>query len=72
MFVTKQNIHKEIQNDRKSSENLEENINSVLPNEIFIHFILKHLDSKGLHYASLTCKKWNNLVRTYFETNGNL
>ena len=75
MFVTKQHFHKEIQHDGKSSnssENLERNINSVLPNEIFIQFILRHLDLEGLHNASQTCKKWNNLVHTYFETNGNL
>ena len=63
----------EIQCDRESGYSSEENnINSVLPNEIFIHCILKYLDLKGLDKASRTCKKWNNLVHTYFETNGNL
>ena len=74
MFVTKQHFHKEIQHDGRSSNSKEKerNMNSVLPNEIFIHCILKHLDLEGLDKASRTCKKWNNLVHTYFETNGNL
>ena len=74
MSGTKQNVHKEIQYHRKSnnaSENLERNINDVLPNEIFIHCILKHLDFKGLDSVSLTCKKWNNFVHSYFLWKGN-
>ena len=73
MSGTKQNVHKEIQYHRKSSnasENLERNINDVLPNEIFIHCILKYLDLKGLYSALFTCKKWNNHVRSYFSTKG--
>ena len=61
----------EIQCDRESGYSSEENnINSVLPNEIFIHCILKYLDLKGLFNFSLTCKKWNNHVHSYFVTKG--
>ena len=75
MFGTKHDIHEEIQNVKKSNnsiDDLERNINSVLPNEIFVPCILKHLDLKGLYNTSLTCKKWNNLVCSYFATNGNV
>ena len=66
MSGTKKHIDKEIQYDRE----LESNINSILPKEIFIYSILKHLDLKGLYSFSLTCKKWSEYVSSYFETKG--
>ena len=66
-----EHIVDEIQCDRESGYSSEKsNINSVLPNEIFIHYILKYLDLKGLYSALFTCKKWNNHVRSYFSTKG--
>ena len=71
MLRTKELIVGEIQCDGESGYSSEESkINSVLPNEIFIHCILKYLDLKGLDKASRTCKKWNNHVRSYFSTKG--
>ena len=71
MLRTIEHIVDEIQCDRESGYSSEEsNINSVLPNEIFIHYILKYLDLKGLYSALFTCKKWNNHVRSYFSTKG--
>ena len=66
MSDTKKYIDKKIQYDRK----YESNINSALPKEIFINYILKHLDLKGLYSFSLTCKKWNKYVHSYFVTKG--
>ena len=66
MSEIKQFIVQIIQFDRK----LESNINDLLPKEIFIHYILKYLDLKGLFNFSLTCKKWNNHVHSYFVTKG--
>ena len=66
MSKIKQFIVQKFQFDRK----LESNINDLLPKEIFIHYILKYLDLKGLFNFSLTCKKWNNHVHSYFVTKG--
>ena len=52
------------------SENFENNINGILPPELFIHCIFKYLDLQALHSALLTCKKWKTQVLIYLETKG--
>ena len=53
-----------------ASENFENNINGILPPELFIHCIFKYLDLQGLHCALLTCKQWKTKVLIYLETKG--